>query len=252
MRPQRLPGYLPRALARLPVIAVVGLLVAACKPGAGSSCDRGDGRCLDAQRMLKCQGGRLVEMPCKGKGGCALGPKGPDCDLSGNADGDPCSTDDEGIAACADDKTLVACRSGKFVRAACKGPDGCVQQGANAVCDATRADVGDACKDPSHKACAADGSAFLACSEGKLARVFDCRGKNGCKATGSKLDCDMTVARIDDPCPKEMEGRPACSDDGAHILECQRGVFAIETPCTGGKRCSADGAAIRCDQPSAR
>jgi hypothetical protein len=39
------------------------LITAACKPSVGSSCERGEARCLDRQTQLICSEGRLIATP---------------------------------------------------------------------------------------------------------------------------------------------------------------------------------------------
>ncbi|HEX5101808.1 MAG TPA: hypothetical protein VFV94_20000, partial [Polyangiaceae bacterium] len=59
-------------LLRGALCLLVGLAVTGCKPSAGSRCDKGDSRCVDATHALVCQDGRYIETPCLGRKGCRL------------------------------------------------------------------------------------------------------------------------------------------------------------------------------------
>ena len=115
----------------------------ACKPGVGSSCDKGEARCVDPARALTCEAGRFIETPCRGKDGCRLLPEGTACDIRGNKEGDGCSKDEEGAAVCSDPATLVSCRAGAIVRSACRGKGGCTEEIGRAQCDASIAEAGE-------------------------------------------------------------------------------------------------------------
>lgn len=216
-----------------------------CKPGVGGACDRGEARCLDGQRALVCQAGKLIATACKGKDGCRITARGVACDFSGNAAGDACSTDDEGGAACSDDRTMLSCRGGAYVSVPCKGPRGCVMDSRNALCDASLASASDDCK-PGARACGTDGVELLACANGKMKLVHHCRGKEGCSSKAGKLGCDMSVAKIDDPCTNEMQGNVACSADGTEVLVCRGQRFAIDEVCKAGKSCDGTEGSIEC------
>lgn len=233
-----------------PLLLVLSLvLVGACKPGPGSSCDRGEARCVDKKSELICQKGSYILAPCKGPRGCGLTPTGVSCDISGNAAGDACSTDEEGASACTDAKTKIVCTAGKFVATQCRGPKGCETQDGRPLCDVTVAEPGDVCKDAEKaKACSVDGKQFLACEGGKMTLQFQCLGPNGCKSEAGKLDCDMSYARDKDPCTKDMEGKVACNLDRSSIVACKGGKFVIDEECKDGKRCVGEGS-IRCEKP---
>ena len=123
------------------------VVCAGCKPGVGTSCDKGEARCQDKQTQLACQGGKYIATPCRGPGGCSITPDGIHCDISKNKPGDPCSTDDVGAAACSDEKTLIACVEGKYQPSPCRGPKGCTSSDGRPTCDTSIAAPGDACKD---------------------------------------------------------------------------------------------------------
>ncbi|HSU41216.1 MAG TPA: hypothetical protein VLJ38_16680, partial [Polyangiaceae bacterium] len=68
-------------------IALGVLMLAGCKPGVGSACQKGDARCLDAARALVCESGHFVETPCRGKDGCRTKLEVTACDIHGNQPG---------------------------------------------------------------------------------------------------------------------------------------------------------------------
>ncbi len=229
-------------------VFVVALL-SACKPSPGSSCDKGEARCVDKLSQLICQKGSYIQAPCKGPRGCGLSPTGVSCDITGNAAGDACSTDEEGASACTDAKTKLVCTSGKFVATTCRGPKGCETEDGRPLCDLSVAEPGDACREADKtKACSVDGKQYLACKDGKMTLEFHCLGPGGCKSEGGKLGCDMSVARDKDPCTAEMEGKHACNLDKSSIVVCKGGKFVIDEECKTGTTCNAEGS-IRCDKP---
>jgi hypothetical protein len=225
------------------------LALAACKPGVGSSCEKGDARCLNPNRALVCQKGVFIETPCLGKHGCRVEPAGVSCDPSANRSGDPCSTDEEGAAVCGDPTTLVACRRGKYSRVPCRGPGGCSQEGRNTLCDATVAAVGEPCAEEDKKACATDARHVLACREGRMTPLYECRGKNGCRVVEKKIDCDLSIARLGDPCDKLVEGHFACTEDAKAIVRCEAGKFVADEKCKGATRCLATPGSTSCAKP---
>jgi len=72
-----------------------------CKSKPGDSCKMGTAVCADEHSELSCQDGKLIAAPCKGAKGCATNGSLVECDVSANADGDVCSTEDENKGACA-------------------------------------------------------------------------------------------------------------------------------------------------------
>ena len=97
---------------------MLGLVLAGCKPGVGSRCDKGEARCVDTTRALVCQDGRYIETPCRGEAGCRLEVDRTACDIHRDRPGDACSTDEEGAGVCINDKSLLACHKGKYVSVA--------------------------------------------------------------------------------------------------------------------------------------
>lgn len=228
-------------------IAAVALL--GCKPGVGSSCEKGESRCLDPSKALVCEKRKFIETPCLGKNGCRTEPAGVSCDVSGNRAGDACSLDEEGASTCADEKTLVACRRGKYARVPCRGPGGCAQEGNSTRCDATIAEIGEPCAEDNKKACATDGRQVLSCEEGRMRPKYDCRGEHGCRVKERKVDCDLSIARRGDACDKLVEGTFACTEDARAIVRCEGGEFVEDEKCKGAERCLAEPGSTRCAKP---
>jgi hypothetical protein len=222
---------------------------AGCKPSVGSSCDKGEARCLDGQRALVCQSEHFIETPCRGPKGCRSEAKGTACDVRSNRAGDSCSTDEEGAAVCADGATLVACRRGAYVRVACRGKKGCVEENGHALCDATVAERGEACATEEKKACGVDARQVLACSDGQMQPRYDCRGPRGCAVTSGKIDCDQSTATLRDACDLASEGSFACSEDGARLVRCTGGSFVADETCKAGQVCVAEAGSTRCAKP---
>jgi hypothetical protein len=226
----------------------VWLSSAGCRPGVGSSCEKGEARCLDSGRALACEGGQFIEVPCRGPKGCAAGANSIACDIQRSRSGDRCSRDEEGTAVCADEKRIMACRSGRFVSSPCRGPKGCALLGDRALCDTSVGILAEACREDGKKACAADGSAVLACKQHALAPLYLCRGPKGCALKEGKLDCDMSVAVERDACDPRQEGHVACSPDHTATLICKSGRFTSDEKCKRGTTCVAEEKQTRCSK----
>ncbi len=225
-------------------------LCVSCKPGVGSSCDKGEARCLDGQRELVCQAGKLIETACRGPHGCSFTEQGTSCDFSSDKPGDACSTDDEGAATCNGKVTMLACHGGVYGVVPCRGARGCELADGRAACDTSIAEPSDACRDEGTKACAADRSAVLVCKDHAMAQFYPCRGVNGCGSAAGKLSCDTSIAKLGDPCDKKLEGQAfACAVDGASLLVCKAGAFALDQTCKSGQKCLTDGSSSHCGKP---
>jgi hypothetical protein len=228
----------------------LGLLLCAlgaCKPGVGSSCDKGDARCVDRGRALACQDGKFIETPCRGPGGCTLAGESVTCDVTHNRLGDACTTDDEGAASCAGADRMLLCRGGSYTFVPCRGPLGCADQGGRAFCDMSVAEAGDVCRESGIKACASDAKQVLVCKKGAMAPFFSCRGAAGCRSSAGKLACDTSIARTGDTCDAAMEGRAfSCTEDHGSILTCKGGGFVLDQKCKATESCEVDGSTTRC------
>lgn len=227
--------------------ALAALLQLGCDPAVGRSCDEGDVYCVDRTRELVCENGAFIEAPCRGPGGCAIHPDGVRCDISKNHAGDRCSKDDEGASVCAAEHRMLVCRSGAYADVPCRGPDGCVGAGSRTSCDTSVARAGDLCSGNA-QACDEAGKRALVCHEGKMRAAFHCRGVDGCAFHGGQLSCDLSIAKVGDPCDERMRGQHACSDDQSGLVTCQAGKFQLTEPCLKGKRCTAEGSSVGCHE----
>jgi hypothetical protein len=245
----RLGRALPLRSTLLLLCAIPALSLAACKPSAGSSCEKGEARCIDAQRELVCQAGQFIESPCNGPGGCRLTEKGTSCDFSGNKPGDPCSSDDEGAATCSNQAGMLACHGGRYALVPCRGSRGCVNAEGRALCDTSIAEPGDACGDENLKACSGDGSQVLICKQHTMQRFYLCRGEGGCASSAAKLSCDTSVAKLGDACDKKLEGQAfSCTPDEREILVCKGGAFVLDQSCKPGQKCRLVGTSTKCEK----
>ncbi|HEX4339053.1 MAG TPA: hypothetical protein VH062_24265 [Polyangiaceae bacterium] len=160
------------------------------EPGPGDDCKPTDIRCVDPRTELACQKSAFIPVPCKGPAGCKEDPKHLTCDVTGNAEGDACSTDEEGTATCIGTDRRITCRGGKQTIDFCRGEKGCRSEFGTIRCDQTRGEPNDPCSGQTH-ACSGDGKAVLACNGGKLAFVANCPGDSGCTIAQGKVDCDL-------------------------------------------------------------
>jgi len=234
--------------AALPLVltALTALGAAGCKPKPGDRCQKGTTACLDEHTQLACQDGAYIAVPCKGVKGCYPSGNLNVCDVSGNASGDACSTDDEGVGACtARAKSALVCRGGKYEALPCRGPKGCQLAGGSWTCDASVGQEGDSCPGAG-SACSVDKKSLLECAGGKFHLKWPCRGPDGCKdAGGGQLFCDFSVAELGDACGSEGA---ACSVDKKQMLQCKDGKFVLRSHCRGPEGCKDAGERLTCDQ----
>ena len=121
--------------------------------------------------------------------------------------------------------------------------------GERANCDQSIADVGEPCKKPGAKACSLDQTQVLACTEGRMAPLYLCRGEGKCNSAGGKLSCDQTVAKLGDSCDRGLSGHIACSQDKKALLACKDERFVASEKCKPGTRCTVSGQSTNCDKP---
>ncbi len=167
---------------------------------------------------------------------------------SGAKEGTPCKA---GAGECnGKDKALI-CVDGKYVLRKCQGAAGCstTPAGKNTVnvhCAWGVDQEGETCSaDEEDEAnCSDDKKAMLVCRDGKLL-VDPCRGPKGCTPVGEKINCDVTLARVGDPCKGDGA---TCSEDKTERLNCKDGKFVSETPCRGPKGCVFVGTQVECDR----
>lgn len=237
----------PRGLLGAALLLLLPALGAAgCKPKPGDRCQKGTAACLDERTQLACQGGSYIAVPCKGVKGCYPSGNLSVCDVSGNAIGDVCSTDEEAKGTCAADaKSMLECRGGKYDALPCRGPKGCQLGGGKVLCDASVGEEGDRCPGTG-SACSADKKSLLECAGGKFSVKWPCRGPDGCKdAGGGQLFCDFSIAEPGDACGAEGA---ACSVDRKQMLDCKDGKFTLRSHCRGPEGCKDAGDTLTCDQ----
>ena len=222
---------------------------AGCKKRVGSSCEKGEARCVDRTTELVCEDGKFVETTCRGPGGCVENRESVTCDIAGNQPDSPCSKVEEGVASCVEEHRMIACRGGRYRSVPCRGPKGCANEEGKALCDTSIAVPTDPCKDDGLKACSQEGKDVLVCQTGEMQALYRCRGPAGCESKNGKLECDMSVVGLDDPCDKGMEGKNACSLDGKSIAVCRGGKFAVDEKCKAGTRCLTKGTSLECGKP---
>jgi hypothetical protein len=220
-----------------------------CKKKVGSSCEKGEARCQDRTTELVCEDGKFVATTCKGPGGCVENRESVTCDIAGNQPDSPCSKVEEGAASCVEEHRMIACRGGRYRSVPCRGPKGCENEEGKALCDTSIAEPTDPCKDEGLKACSQDGKDVLGCQHGEMQGLYRCRGPGGCESKSGKLECDMSIVGLDDPCDKTMEGKNACSMDGKSIAVCRGGKFVVDEKCKPGTRCNTKGSSLECGKP---
>jgi hypothetical protein len=228
---------------------------ALCRSATAETADLVRGVCLDDRTFVSCDH-EHVEIPCRGPKGCHAAGAGwlhLSCDMSANADGDPCVWSNRHHGQCGlDGKSLVECafslqRPAHTARIPCRGPRGCVDDGKDEpTCDDSVGVEGEPCT--TGGACSADQS-VLRCdlppppnvgAPGRWVVQQRCRGPNGCKRVGHadgngySVTCDDVVAVEGDPCP--FDGASACNLQGTAQLECRGHRMVLFRPC----RCTTE------------
>ncbi len=157
--------------------------------------------------------------------------------------GADCKTEDEAV--CQGKQSMVICKSSKWQVAACKGPEGCAQQGTIVKCDETLAQEGDDCgiQTGEHYSCSLDKKSQLKCEAGKWKMAAKCGGPKGCEAKFPFVKCDNSTSAVGDACSKD--GDAACSPDGKSVVECKNGKFEATQKCDG--KCVASGLFVKCE-----
>lgn len=233
-------------------LGMLGLLgtMGCGKPKAGEKCEEvGRRACVDGKTALYCVSGAWQLDTCKGPKGCLEEKNNATCDLTENAEGDPCPVALDGFGACrADRATRALCQKGKYVVEPCRGPDGCtMQQGGMSTCDHSVTKLGDRCTvDPRVQMCGdggADGKVFARCTDGVIALAQKCPGPNGCKDEGGgRVSCDPNGAFVEGDLCHFIKN--ACSSDKRALLSCEGGKFKQVKTCPGPDGCTG----VACDQ----
>jgi hypothetical protein len=138
---------------------------------------------------------------------------------------------------CSDVRTALYCSGGRYEPIPCKGPKGCTGGTSAPDCDDELADVGDPCMMPANLnyACGFDHKSELVCKDGKFVLARQCKGPGACRINGALLDCDNTIADVNDPC---TAGSFACSTDRMTMYRCDVDKFASDNSCRGPKHCT--------------
>jgi hypothetical protein len=129
--------------------------------------------------------------------------------------GETCAGATETLLCEANDRAL-SCNAGWWESIPCRGPKGCAS-GNPAFCDRSLGEPGDPCTATPgivSSVCASDKRSQLACVDRRLAVERECKGPEGCRASG----CDQSIGDVGLPCLQRELG--ACSSDGKAVLRC--------------------------------
>jgi hypothetical protein len=240
---------LPRlALALATTVLMLG--AAGCKkPKAGDSC-KGDrvassysGACKGKDAAVVCVDGTYKDVQCvPGAVGCMETMGNVSCDRVKDED-EPCFSDEK--ADCSSDhKKMLECKKGKWkLTMACKSSKGCVSNAKGVLCESAEAEEGDDCKQKNAGSCNPDKDKLLVCDGKKFFVASTCRGQNHCRASGSKIECDTSMAEIGDPC--EEEDKLSCDTKKKVMLRCNGKTFEKKEACA--KRCNNGFDKYSCD-----
>jgi hypothetical protein len=233
---------LPRlALALATTVLMFG--AAGCKkPKAGGSCT-GDrvansfsGACNGKKAAVVCIDGTYQDVKCgDGPVGCMETMGNVSCDLVADED-EPCFADKK-FGCSSDHKKMLECKKGKWsLKMACKSAKGCIDNVKGVSCESAEAEEGDKCEadQKDQGSCNPDKDKLLVCNGKKFVVASTCRGQNHCRAQGSKLACDTSMAEIGDPC--EEEDKLSCDTKKKVMLRCNGKTFEKKEECK--KRCN--------------
>lgn len=223
----------------------VALVLGGCKkpPKAGAKCS-GDapvgnsfsGACQGKGAALACIDGAYAELKCVDKPvGCMEVMGKVSCTQI--VDEDEACFGDKKWGCSSDHKKMLECKGGKWsLKMACKSSKGCVENVEGVRCESAEAEEGDPCEadQKDSGSCSPDKKKLLVCNGKKFVVASTCRGQNKCRAVGSKLECDTSLAEIDDPC--EQDGKLSCDGAKKVLLECNGKAFVKKQDCK--KRCN--------------
>jgi hypothetical protein len=229
-----------RPLVSVALVAVVAVLAVACKKPmkAGDACKKEWATdCTDKTHALVCVSGKLEAVGCRDNVGCMdVGDGDDNCSNNNQNVGEPCKA--EGNFSCSvDSKAMLKCDSKHWTKVDdCKGQHGCVSNAQGATCDQGTESLGASCtpQNEGNGSCTPDGKSLLVCHSGKMVVGATCKGMNGCRQAGTKLDCNQTLADLGDPCG-DYEGKYACAPDKKTRLVCKGGKMVKDKVC---KSCS--------------
>jgi hypothetical protein len=151
-----------------------------------------------------------------------------------------------GKSKCLDKASAVYCRNDVYTEAKCPGPLGCKKVQDELLCDQSESQEGDACVRDEQLMCSKDTKSLLKCNAGTFRREHGCDGPKGCGVVGDRIQCDETLAKVDEPCSKE--GIVACSLDGKLSLRCTISKWNAVRHCRGAKACRMEDGFPICDE----
>jgi hypothetical protein len=229
-------------VAGLLVSVLLAVSVAGCKKvKKGGSCTGGKGEhdmqgdCVGKGGALVCINGSYTEIKCDAAPvGCMVTMGSVGCNQIVD-EGEPCFGDKE-FGCSTDNKKMLKCKKNVWkLEMACKGSTkGCIDNADGVSCESGEAEEGDECKQKDSGSCSPDKSKLLVCDGEKFYVASTCRGQLKCRAIASKIQCDTSVAEIDDPC--EEEDKLACDVAKKVMLKCDGKKFVKEKECK--KRCN--------------
>ena len=214
------------------------------KPKAGGKCTTDGqtsgsykGSCLGKDAALVCLNDVYTEVKCeKGPVGCMATMGSVACDIVVDED-EPCFGDKEFTCSSGElpHQKMLKCKKNKWkLEMACKSSKGCVENAKGVSCQSAEAEEGDSCKQKDSGSCSPDKKNLLVCDGKKFFVASTCRGQNKCRAAGNKIECDTSMAEIDDPC--EEDGKLSCDTEKKVMLKCNGKKFVKEQACK--KRCN--------------
>ncbi|MBL8912482.1 MAG: hypothetical protein JNM17_17450 [Archangium sp.] len=224
-------------------VSLVLVLSGCSKPKEGGSCTGEQGSCIDKQNALVCIGGTFAKVKCrKNAVGCMEVMGNVSCDVERDV-GVPCAGDKE--ADCSSDgKKMLDCTDGKWaLRMNCSKL--CVSNVNGVRCENAEGAAGDPCTQEQFDSavCSADKKMLLVCDGKSFFAASTCKGQNHCRAVGKMIECDTSLADIDDPC--EKEGELSCDTAKKVMLKCTNKKFVKEQACK--KRCNNAFQKFSCD-----
>lgn len=213
------------------------LLTGGCeKPKEGAKCDakgqtlgHGPGECIDKGSALVCVEGTFQKVKCDASPiGCKKIAGSVSCNVITD-EGEPC-TSEKKVACSTDNKKMLDCVAGKWkMRMPCSRL--CVDNVEGVRCENAEGKEGDPCtaEQKDQGVCSPDKQKLLVCDGSKMAVASTCRGQNHCRPIGKKLDCDISMAEIDDPC--EEKDHMSCDTAKKTLLKCDGKKFVKVKSC---------------------
>ena len=218
------------------LLACVAVLGGCKKAKEGAKCDakgqmlgHGPGDCIDKGSALVCVDGTFQKVKCQSSPiGCKKIAGSVSCNVITD-EGEPCTADKK-VACSTDNKKMLDCVDGKWkMRMPCSQL--CVDNVQGVRCENAEGSEGDACtaQQKDQGVCNKDKDKLLVCDGSKFVVASTCRGQNHCRAIGKKLDCDTSMAEIDDPC--EEKDALSCDTAKKTLLQCDGKKFVKKKPC---------------------